>query len=148
MLKITKAAIRNIAADEQTYARGIRYYQNNAVKNITWSQANKQYRAFVKGQSDYIVTVTQDKEDSFTYSCNCPASFKYDGPCKHVIATLLFISDYENRSKARADISPDEKKVYNIIDYFSRQDEINLPGETFHIKVCVYVPAINKYIDE
>lgn len=144
MLNITKAAIRNIAADEQTYARGIRYYQNNAVKNITWSQANKQYRAFVKGQSDYIVTVTQDKEDSFTYSCNCPASFKYDGPCKHVIATLLFVADYENRSKAKADISPDEKKVFNIIDYFSRQDEINLPGETFHIKVCVYVPAIMK----
>lgn len=144
MLNITKAAIRNIAADEQTYARGIRYYQNNAVKNITWSQANKQYRAFVKGQSDYIVTVTQDKEDSFTYSCNCPASFKYDGPCKHVIATLLFIADYENRTKAKADISPDEKKVFNIIDYFSRQDEINLPGESFHIKVCVYVPAIMK----
>jgi SNF2 family DNA or RNA helicase len=144
MLKITKAAIRNIAADEQTYARGIRYYQNNAVKNITWSQANKQYRAFVKGQSDYIVTVTQDKEDSFTYTCNCPASFKYDGPCKHVIATLLFIADYENRAKAKADISPDEKKVFNIIDYFCRQDEINLPGETFHIKVCIYVPTIMK----
>ncbi|WP_167956605.1 DEAD/DEAH box helicase [Anaerosporobacter faecicola] len=144
MLNITKAAIRNIAADEQTYARGIRYYQNNAVKNITWSQANKQYRAFVKGQSDYIVTVTQDKEDSFTYSCNCPASFKYDGPCKHVIATLLFIADYENRAKAKEDIPPDEKKTYNIIDYFSRQDEINLPGETFHIKVCIYVPGIMK----
>lgn len=144
MLKITKAAIRNIAPDEQTYARGIRYYQNNAVKNITWSQANKQYRAFVKGQSDYIVTVTQDKEDSFNYSCNCPASFKYDGPCKHVIATLLFIADYENRTKAKAEISPDEKKVFNIIDYFSRQDEINLPGETFHIKVCIYIPTIMK----
>ncbi|WP_310602882.1 DEAD/DEAH box helicase [Anaerosporobacter sp.] len=144
MLNITKAAIRNIAADEQTYARGIRYYQNGAVKNITWSQANKQYRAFVKGQSDYIVTVTQDKEDSFNYSCNCPASFKYSGPCKHVIATLLFVADYENRKKAKASISPDEKNVFNIIDYFSRQDEINLPGETFNIKVCIYVPAIMK----
>ncbi|WP_455718176.1 SNF2 helicase associated domain-containing protein, partial [Anaerosporobacter sp.] len=144
MLKITKAAIRNIAADDQTYARGIRYYQNNAVKNITWSQANKQYRAFVKGQSDYIVTVTQDKEDSFTYTCNCPASFKYDGACKHVIATLLFIADYENRAKSKDDISADEKKVLKIIDYFSRQDEINLPGETFRIKVCIYIPAIMK----
>ncbi|HEX3076984.1 MAG TPA: DEAD/DEAH box helicase [Lachnospiraceae bacterium] len=144
MLKISKAAIRNLSPSEQTYARGVRYYQNNAVKNITWSQVNKQYRAFVKGKSDYLVTITQKEDDSFDYSCNCPGSFKYEGPCKHVIATLLFISDYENRTEGIADAPPDEKKVYNIIDYFSRQNDVTLPGETFHLKLCVYVPAILK----
>lgn len=144
MLKISKSQIKKIAVDETVYSRGLRYYKNNAIVNVTWSNINKQYRAIVKGKSNYVVTVDVKEDGSFTHSCNCPAAVKYEGACKHVIATLLFISDYVERQENVAPTDPDEKKIYSIIEYFNRQSNTKLYGETFHIKVTITIPAILK----
>lgn len=145
MFKISKDSIKRLAADEATYFRGLRYYKNNAVSNVTWSKAHKQYRATVKGSNQYIVTIEEGKEPGkLEFNCNCPAHIKYKGACKHVVATLLFIANYMERSETRKPENEEEKNLYQIIDYFNSQYKAPLLGETFHIEVTLHFPSILK----
>lgn len=159
MFKISKDSIKRLAADEATYFRGLRYYKNNAVSNVTWSKAHKQYRATVKGSNQYIVTI-QEKQGStsgtngnetdalganqLSFNCNCPAHIKYNGACKHVIATLLFIANYMERSETKQPESAEEKNLYNIIEYFNNQYKTSLLGETFHAELTFHFMGILK----
>jgi hypothetical protein len=144
MLKINKSQIKKIAIDEMVYSRGLNYYKNNAIVNVTWSNINKQYRAIVKGKSNYVVTVDVKPDNNFSYNCNCPASVKYQGACKHVVATLLFISDYLDRKENLNPMDSEEKKIYQIIEYFNRQETRKSYGETFHIKPTITIPSLLK----
>lgn len=146
MFKISKDSIKRLAADEATYFRGLRYYKSNAVSNVTWSKAHQQYRATVKGSNQYIVTIEEGKgeNDKIKFNCNCPGHIKYNGACKHVIATLLFIANYMERSETKKPESEEEKNLYNIIDYFNNQYKTPLIGETFHLELSLHFPAILK----
>ncbi len=146
MFKISKDSIKRLAADEATYFRGLRYYKSNAVSNVTWSKAHQQYRATVKGSNQYIVTIEEGKgeSDKIKFNCNCPGHIKYNGACKHVIATLLFIANYMERSETKKPESEEEKNLYNIIDYFNNQYKTPLIGETFHLELSLHFPAILK----
>lgn len=149
MFKICKDSIKRLATDEATYFRGLRYYKNNAVSNVTWSKAHQQYRATVKGSNQYIVTVQEGKDNKpgtpqLEFNCNCPAHIKYNGACKHVIATLLFIANYMERSETKKPENEEEKNLYNIIEYFNNQYKAPLLGETFHVEVTLHFPAILK----
>lgn len=143
MFKINKDSIKRLATDEATYFRGLRYYKNNAVSNVTWSKANSQYRATVQGGSQYIVTI-QEKDNKLNFNCNCPAHIKYNGACKHVIATLLFIANYMERSEKKQPETKEEKQLYNIINYFNNQDKAPLLGDTFQVEVTLHFPSILK----
>lgn len=150
MFKISKDSIKRLATDEATYFRGLRYYKNNAVSNVTWSKAHQQYRATVKGSNQYIVTIQEgkDKENApLEFTCNCPAHIKYKGACKHVIAALLFIANYMERSETKKPENEEEKTLYNIIEYFNNQYKAPLLGETFHAEVTLHLPAILKGAD-
>lgn len=145
MFRISKDSIKRFATDEATYFRGLRYYKNNAVSNVTWSKAHKQYRATVKGSNQYIVTIEEGKgTNELEFNCNCPAHIKYNGACKHVIATLLFISNYMERSETKKPENEEEKNLYQIIEYFNNQYKAPLLGETFHIEVTLHFPSILK----
>lgn len=145
MFKISKDSIKRLAADEATYFRGLRYYKSNAVSNVTWSKAHKQYRAMVKGSNQYIVTIEEGKDSSkLEFNCNCPAHIKYNGACKHVVATLLFIANYMERSETKKPENEEEKNLYQIIEYFNNQYKAPLLGETFHIELTLHFPAILK----
>ena len=143
MFKINKDSIKRLATDEATYFRGLRYYKNNAVSNVTWSKANSQYRATVQGGSQYIVTI-QEHDNKLNFNCNCPAHIKYNGACKHVIATLLFIANYMERSEKKQPETKEEKQLYNIINYFNNQDKAPLLGDTFQVEVTLHFPSILK----
>lgn len=142
MQKITKQNIRKEATNDTVYSRGLRYYKNKAITNVTWSNSNKQYRAIVKGSSNYIVTVEIQKDHSVHYNCNCPAYATYEGACKHIVATLLFISDYIERNETMKPTNKEEKTIYQILDYFDKQDYINQVKEIFHIKVNISIPSM------
>ncbi len=144
MLRISKDMIKKMAIDEAVYYRGSRYYRENAVSNVTWSKANKQYRAMVKGSHDYQVSITVKEDHSLDYNCNCSAHVKYQGACKHVVATMLFIEDYQERSEAKQPESKEEKNVLQIIEYFNKQDDIEVYGDTFRIEVKITIPALLK----
>ena len=101
MHKITREVIRRMATSDTVYFRGMRYYAAHAVSKVTWNEVNKQYRSIVQGGHSYTVTVDFGEGDALSYSCNCPAKVNQHGACKHVVATLLFISDYQHREEVR-----------------------------------------------
>jgi len=143
MFKISKDSIKRLATDEATYFRGLRYYKNNAVSNVTWNKANSQYKALVQGGSQYIVTI-QEHDNKLNFNCNCPAHIKYQGACKHVIATLLFIANYMERSEKKQPETKEEKQLYSIISYFNNQDKASLIGDTFQVEITLHFPSILK----
>lgn len=144
MFKIIKESIKPLAADEGTYYRGLRYYKEHAVASVTWSKANQQYRAAVKGGSQYTVTIDLNEKGEIGYNCNCPAHIKYEGACKHVVAALLFIEHYQERTEGKQPETEEEKTVYQILDYFDQQEKGKLFGDSFRVKVHIEVPELLK----
>ena len=116
MMRLTAEYIRQMASSSQVYYRGMRYYAAHAVSHVTWNESKRQYHAMVQGGNQYMVTIQQkDDASELGYSCNCPAHVKYSGACKHVIATLLFIADYQQRETVGSQLKGEDRKAYEII---------------------------------
>lgn len=143
MLRLTKERIRQITGDEVIYYRGARYFRANAVSNVTWSKTNKQYRATVTGQNPYRVVIQVKNEKDFSCTCNCPDYIKRNKVCKHIVAALLFIADYQERSEKES-CGTEEKRAFQIVEYFNKQDFTPVYGESFELKPCITLPAIFK----
>ncbi|MGB4661535.1 MAG: SNF2 helicase associated domain-containing protein, partial [Mobilitalea sp.] len=146
MIQISRTGIRNLASNDTIYARGLQYYKDNRIINATYSNANKQYRLTVKGNYNYSVTVDEQEDGSFDYTCNCPSRLKDQGACKHVVAALLFVLKYQERTILTAESkNPEERKVMQVVDYFASQEDAVLVGETFQLDVVVSIPSILKW---
>ena len=144
MIQISRTGIRNLASNDTIYARGLQYYKDNRITNATYSNANKQYRLTVKGNYNYSVIIDEQEDGSFDYSCNCPSRLKDQGACKHVVAALLFVLKYQERSLLSESKNPGERKVMQVLDYFMSQEDTVLVGETFQLEVIVTIPSILK----
>ncbi|HHU73457.1 MAG TPA: DEAD/DEAH box helicase [Clostridiales bacterium] len=144
MIRISRTGIRNLASNDTVYARGVQYYKDNRVINATYSNSLKQYRLIVKGSYNYSVTVDEQEDGYFDYNCNCPSRLKDQGACKHVVAALLFILKYQERTLMAESKSPKERKVMQLLDYFMSQEDTNLVGETFQLDTIVTIPSILK----
>lgn len=140
-MKISKDEIKKIAQDDVIYYRGSRYFLENAVSNVTWSKSAGRYRAVVQGKNPYTVKI--QLKDKFSCTCNCPDYIKRKKPCKHVVAALLFIENYMER-RGEGPKSSGQKQIYEILDYFGRQDFKQVYGETFHIVPVITIPAVMK----
>ena len=139
MYKITREAIRRLATTETVYYRGMRYYAAHAVSDVTWNEATKQYHAFVQGSNIYGVTIEFGEDEQITHSCNCPAHAKYPGACKHVVAALLFIADYQQRADALENLGWEDQTAYKIIEYFRKREYRKLTPQYFHLALQVTV---------
>lgn len=144
MIQISRTGIRNLASNDTTYARGLQYYKDNRIVNATYSNANKQYRLIVKGNYNYSVTVDEQEDGSFDYSCNCPSRLKDQGACKHVVAALLFVLKHQERTILAESKNPEERKVMSLLDYFIAQEDSVLIGETFGLDAIITIPVIMK----
>ena len=138
MSKITRDVIRQMASSETVYYRGMRYYTAHAVSKVTWNESIHQYRSVVRGSNQYIVTI-QPKEDEFLYTCNCPAHVKYKGACKHVIATMFFLADYQQRQEVTESQNPEDKTAYQIVEYFRNREYRQLTPQYYHIQLQITV---------
>lgn len=144
MIKISKTSIKNLASNEIAYARGVGLYKNNKIASATWSNSANQYSMIVNDNYKYTVNINSLIDGDFNYKCNCISSIKEVGACRHVISALLFIKRYEELSKIKNKISPEERKIYQIVDYFSLSEEDLLIGDTYSIKVTINIPKILK----
>lgn len=144
MLQISRTGIRNLASNDTVYARGLQYYKENRIVSASYSKAARQYRLTVKGNFPYSVTIDEQEDGSFDYSCNCPSRLKDQGACKHVVASLLFILKYQERTLLSEAKSPQERKAIQILDYFASQEDAFLVGETFGIEANIVIPSILK----
>lgn len=142
MLRLSRTGIRNLASSDMIYSRGLQYYKSNRIVNAAFSKASKQYRFTVKGNYNYNVMITEGEDGTFEYTCNCPARLKEKGACKHVVASLLFLLKYQEKSMMKEPESPEEKKAYQVLDYFVNQDETRAEGEIFHIEAMITIPAM------
>lgn len=78
------------------YRRGMNYFKNNQVHDLTFDRNNQTWTAVVAGTEDYFVEIsTKDiQQGSIDMYCDCPA-FETYGFCKHNVATLIAIQSYE-----------------------------------------------------
>lgn len=135
MLELSREQIRRLAIDDSTYNRGVRYYKAKAVTNVTWSKGLRQYQSIVHGGNDYRVTIRLSEDGKeFHYNCNCPAKIKYHGACKHVIAMLLFLSDYMRMTKEKPQ-EQEDMAAFRIVHYFEKHEELPVYGENFDLAV-------------
>ena len=144
MIHISRTGIRNLASNDTVYARGLQYYKENRVVSASYSNTAKLYRLDVQGNYKYSVSVEEQEDGSFDYTCNCPSRLKDRGACKHVVASLLFILNYQERSMLSETKSPEERKIIQIIDYFASQEDPYLVGETFSLNPIISISQIIK----
>lgn len=80
--------------DEPLYKRGRAVYEAGKVSGLL-RRGDSSFRCQVEGSKgeSYGVFVSLDGGRLSSYSCNCEASKRYPGPCKHVVAALLSIKD-------------------------------------------------------
>lgn len=142
MLRLSRNGIRNLASSDIVYSRGLQYYKNNRVTNATFSKAANQYKFQVKGSYTYQVSVGEKEDGSFDYSCNCPSHLKEKGACKHVVASLLFLLKYQEKASMETPRTPEEKKAFQVLDYFANQDDTKAGGEVFRIIPTITIPSM------
>lgn len=142
MLRLSRTGIRNLASSDLIYSRGLQYYKSNRVVNAAFSKLSGHYKLTVRGSYNYSVIITENKDGSFEHFCNCPAHVKEKGACKHVVAALLFILKYQEKSLMEEPQSPEEKKAFQVLEYFANQEETKAQGEIFHIEAIIFIPAI------
>ena len=144
MRKITREAIKQYASSDRVYYRGMRYYAAHAVSNVTWNDNLKQYKGVVKGSNQYIVTVAVEDDGDIHYSCNCPSHVKLSGACKHVIAMMLFVADYQQRENAKVNFNEEDRVAYNVVEYFRKREYNHLTPNYFQLKLNISIPEFMK----
>lgn len=144
MQRITREAIRRMASSETVYYRGMRYYAAHAVSDVTWNENAGQYRSVVHGGNQYVVTIQVSEEGEWLYTCNCPSHVKQKGACKHVVATLLFIADYQQRENVRENLDKKDKTAYQIIEYFQKREFRRLSPTYYHLGLRITIPSLLK----
>ena len=144
MRKITREAIKQYASSDRVYYRGMRYYAAHAVSNVTWNDNLKQYKGVVKGSNQYIVTVAVEDDGDIQYSCNCPSHVKLSGACKHVIAMMLFVADYQQRENAKVNFNEEDRVAYNVVEYFRKREYNHLTPNYFQLKLNISIPEFMK----
>lgn len=142
MIRLSRTGIRNLAANDVIYARGLKDYKENHVVNATWSNIKKQYRITVRDNFDYTVTIQELEDGTFEHSCNCSEHLKETGACRHVVSSLFFVLNYIERTTMEEPVSPEEKTANHIIEYFNNHEDIVTQGETFHIDVIISIPSM------
>ncbi len=133
MLILSRTGIRNLATDDTVYSRGLQYYKSGRVSNVVYSKTSHQYRMMVRGNYSYSVIVTENEDGSFEYKCNCPGQAKEKKACKHVVAALLFLLKYQEKSTMEIPQNPDEKRVYQVLDYFANQPDLHITKHIYHL---------------
>ncbi len=117
MFALSREYIRNLAADSDVFADGFSYYKNGRVTHAVTSRDRSVYQFDVKGNFPYKVSVTF-LSDSLEYSCNCSYHVKHSGACKHVIAALLFLNQFQKKTRAKVEMNSEDYRSAQILDYY------------------------------
>ncbi len=144
MIHLTKQKIRNLAPDEGTYLRGVTYYKNGHIQNASYSKQNKKYKFIIKGSSSYTVLINELEDGMFDYSCSCPGSILGHGACKHVICALCMLYKHQEKAEGNLPKTPEEKRIYNVLDYFDNMNSLSKTGDVFHIEPVICLGSMLK----
>ena len=114
-----------------TYQRGLSYYRQGQVIELSYDDNTALWRAQVSGGEIYDVTVKMDQRGIDT-NCNCPANEKF-WECKHEAAVLLQLTDIliEKKEAPSTPVVDYAKRVEyertnRLISAFSQQQYIEV----------------------
>lgn len=107
----TTEQIRKLCT-ESSFERGIEYFHQGSVRDL--EQFGNRITSVVEGTSDYEVIIRMDKDD-IEASCTCP--YDWGGYCKHIVATLLALS--ESYKEIKKDKGEKERRIETILNNVS-----------------------------
>lgn len=144
MIHLTRNRIQNFAADDAVFQRGLTYFKEKRVIHAACSKNKKQYNFTIQGKQNYRVTVEETGEQDIEFSCNCPAMYVQKGACKHTIAALLYLLQYQEqteRKSGKKEVSGDER-IPKIIRYFIDAREPHYEKEVYHAEPIIEIPSM------
>jgi SNF2 family DNA or RNA helicase len=144
MIHLTKQKIRSLAIDELTYNRGLAYFKNGHIKNAYYSKSIRKYKFIVAGSSTYTVQINELDDGKFDFSCTCPGNLMSSGACKHVVCALCMLYKRQEKAEGNLPKTSEEKRIYDVLDYFDNQDNITMTGDVFHIEPVLSIPEMLK----
>ncbi|HZJ58503.1 MAG TPA: SNF2 helicase associated domain-containing protein, partial [Clostridia bacterium] len=128
MFNIDTDAIREECFLPSTFQRGRTYYRQRRVKSLKLNPKDMIIEGTVKGTRTYSVSAAFDYDgDLVETGCDCPATDRYWGPCKHIVALLLTIMEHDARGSFDGLIQ--EKKptptrsASRIFDFFGQMGQ-------------------------
>jgi len=113
------------------------YFGQGSVRDL--GQFGNKITTTVTGTSDYRVTIRIDKE-SVESSCTCP--YDWGGCCKHIVATLLALS--ENYPRVKKDKEEREKRIEKILNNLSLDELKKFLMTEFAQAIEDFVNCINR----
>lgn len=124
MLKLADRALLDRVGMIGAYKKGIDYYKNGRVKDVKTNQSHDYFVANVHGSSVYEAKAKFNSRGEIinTY-CDCFAFGSYYGDCKHIIALLLTIRDFQERGIFNH--KNPEGDIRNILNQY--RDQIDNP---------------------
>lgn len=93
MIPLSRQQILRMCPNQTTFMRGLRYFRQGAVKEISYHEEEGRIEALVLGTQLYPVEIIPEASNGLEVSCGCPAFAKYEGICKHIAAALLALSE-------------------------------------------------------
>ncbi len=87
-IQLTEQIIRE-RANEQSFQKGLEYYQAGAIYNTSWQSTpdGMALTSSCSGSSEYHLRVEMDADGVRAAFCTCP--YDWGGDCKHIVALLL-----------------------------------------------------------
>lgn len=143
MLKLTDKIILDRVGYFDSYRKGKQYYEAGKVKEIRTNKNYDYYVGNVQGNSIYEVSASFDEngciEDT---SCDCPAYWKYNGDCKHIVALLLLLRDLDRTGK----LLPKESfgRIENILSQYRTYEDIQ--EKTVNLEITYGVEDTRPYV--
>ena len=106
--------IKSVASSDTVYRRGVKYYNDDRVDELVpTNKAQTEWDAMVYGSETYHVYVklNKKKDNVEKYECDCPAADQYLGACKHVVAVLKEIQDWQEDEDEESAPCPEHAKA-------------------------------------
>lgn len=143
MIQLSRSKIQNLAAEEVVFQRGLAYFKEKRVIHAACSKSKKIYTFTVQGRQTYRVNVEETKEQDLEFSCNCPARYSQKGACKHTVAALLYLLQYQEQTGSRNGTAAlTDSRADKVIRYFLDAEEPQYDKDIYHIEPYIEIPGI------
>lgn len=143
MIQLSRRKIQVLAADEAVFQRGLAYFKEKRVLHAACSKDQKIYSFTVQGKQKYHVTIEETNEHDIEFSCNCPVLYMQKGACKHTVAALLHLLQYQEQEEQKIHcVMPRDMRVHKVVRYFINAQEPRYNKEVYHVEPCIEIPAL------
>lgn len=142
-INIFDSNIYNTLFKPQIRQRGMQYFIQNKVKNLT--QKDNKYIATVKRTKNYKVNIIFDNDDILSATCNCPYYEDNKEYCKHIYSVLCNVKCKDNLSIVHNTIQDYMIKIKEMIYNLKYLKLKNNILNKYEEKIKIYEKNIEKY---